>query len=319
MTNTAISGVTTPYAFASLMDILLNTRLAADAVGATKMDRPEWTSVNPINGETYITCTENLDRGNIGSSGNSNTNPAADAANPRCWLDNKGTAVQKGNVNGHIRRMRETGDDATAATFNWDSFLFGAQAKADTGLDDTSYQANVALSGLSEFNDLSKPDGCWFSRASGILWIETDDNTYTDVANCMLLAAIPGKVGDGGPVTVVNKANGSPNITVTADVSVATRMRKKLEDAKFKRFLSASKGAEVTSFAESPDGKALFINIQHPGENTSTANIGDSSKFESSWPGNGKGAAAYGAGGATARPRSATVMITKNDGGIVGL
>ena len=290
MTNTAISGVTTPYAFASLMDILLNTRLAADAVGATKMDRPEWTSVNPINGETYITCTENLDRGNIGSSGNSNTNPAADAANPRCWLDNKGTAVQKGNVNGHIRRMRETGDDATAATFNWDSFLFGAQAKADTGLDDTSYQANVALSGLSEFNDLSKPDGCWFSRASGILWIETDDNTYTDVANCMLLAAIPGKVGDGGPVTVVNKANGSPNITVTADVSVATRMRKKLEDAKFKRFLSASKGAEVTSFAESPDGKALFINIQHPGENTSTANIGDSRKFESSWPGNGSSA-----------------------------
>ena len=42
--------------------------------------------------------------------------------------------------------------------------------------------------------------------------------------------------------------------------------------------------------------------------------------FESNWPGNGSGIAApYGAGGASARPRSATVMITKNDGGIIGL
>ncbi|MEP6825371.1 MAG: hypothetical protein ABI919_11205, partial [Ramlibacter sp.] len=68
------------------------------------------------------------------------------------------------------------------------------------------------------------------------------------------------------------------------------------------------------------DGKALFINIQHPGENTTAANIGDPPKFESHWPGNGAGiAATYGPGGAGARPRSATVMITKNDGGIIGL
>jgi uncharacterized protein len=29
--------------------------------------------------------------------------------------------------------------------------------------------------------------------------------------------------------------------------------------------------------------------------------------------------AAYGAGGASARPRSATIVITKNDGGVIGL
>ena len=54
-------------------------------------------------------------------------------------------------------------------------------------------------------------------------------------------------------------------------------------------------------------------------ENTAIANIANPAAFESHWPGNGGGVAAYGPGGAAARPRSATVMITKNDGGVVGL
>ncbi len=308
------------YAFADQADVVVNARLAADAQGATKMDRPEWTAVNPRNGEVYITCTENPDRGNTGTSGNNQPNPGVDAANPRYWLDNKGTTAQKGNINGHIMRIRETGDSADAATFNWDIFLFASQAKADAGLDDANYQKNVNLSGLTENNDLSKPDGCWFSPTSGILWIETDDNTYTDVTNCMLLAAVPGSHGDGGAVEVVNKASGSPNAAITADVAVTTRMGRKMTDATFKRFLVAPKGAEVTGLTESPDGRALFVNIQHPGENTPVANLGTPTAYESNWPGNGAGiAAAYGAGGATARPRSSTVMITKNDGGVIGL
>ena len=46
----------------------------------------------------------------------------------------------------------------------------------------------------------------------------------------------------------------------------------------------------------------------------SAANVADPSKYLSHWPGN----TGYGAGGATARPRSATVVITKDDGGRVG-
>ena len=91
-----------------------------------------------------------------------------------------------------------------------------------------------------------------------------------------------------------------------------------MTDTTFKRFLVAPLGAEVTGITESPDGTALFVNIQHPGENTSAAGF-TSRIFESNWPGNGAGTAAYGPGGASARPRSATVMITKNDGGIIGL
>ncbi len=316
------------YQFASLADICVNTRLAADAAKATRMDRPEWTAVNPKNGEVYITLTENPDRGNTTAvSGNNFLNPDVDPANPRYWLDSKGISsqnaaaipAQRGNVNGHIMRIREDADDAGAVSFKWDIFLFGAQAKADSGLDDLNYQANVNLSGLSDINDLSKPDGCWFSKASGILWIETDDNTYTDVTNAMLLAAVPGVQGDGGAITVVDKIDGSPNRAVTADKTVQTFMGKKMTDVTFKRFLTAPTGAEVTGVAESPDGKALFVNIQHPGENTSAANF-TAGIFESNWPGNGMGiAAAYGPGGASARPRSSTLMITKNDGGIIGL
>ncbi|MEO6362939.1 MAG: alkaline phosphatase PhoX [Caldimonas sp.] len=327
--NAAVAGYA-GYAFADIADVLTNARIAADAAGATKMDRPEWTAVNPANGEVYITMTENPDRGNLGNSSNNNPNPPLDAANPRYWLDRKtqtnGTVSnQKGNVNGHVVRLRETGDDAAAVAFAWDIFLFGAQAHADAGLDDVNYQKNVNLSGLSDFNDLSKPDGCWFSQASGILWIETDDNTYTDVTNCMLLAALPGTLGDGAAVTIDNLASGSPDATVVTTTTVTTKMGKKLGDANFKRFLTAPKGAEVTGLAESPDGKALFVNIQHPGENTGNATSAAGTAFpvgpfESSWPGNGRGiATSYGPGGATARPRSATVMITKNDGGVIGL
>lgn len=327
LSNPAISG-NAAYAFADLADVLVNARLAADAAGATKCDRPEWTAVNPLNGEIYVTMTENPDRGNVGTvSSNNVPNPDVEPAFPRYWLDNKGITAQnaapqvnKGDVNGQVMRIRETGNDASAGTFNWDIYLFGSQAKADAGLDDVNYQQNVNLSGLSDFNDLSKPDGCWFSRASGILWIETDDNAYYDVTNCMLLAAVPGQYGDGGKVEVVNQANGKPGKPGTAPVTVSTYAGKKMNDTIFKRFLTAPKGSEVTGLAESPDGKALFINIQHPGENTPAGSIGDPGKYESHWPGSGAGlVAAYGPGGASARPRSATVMITKDDGGIVGL
>jgi len=326
LSNAAISG-NTAYAFSDLADVLVNARLAADAAGATKCDRPEWTAVNPRNGEIYITMTENPDRGNVGSTSSNNVpNPDVDPAFPRYWLDNKGVSTQnasattlKGNVNGQVMRIRETDNAADATSFHWDIYLFASQAAADIGLDNVNYQANVNLSGLTAVNDLSKPDGCWFSKASGILWIETDDNAYTDVTNCMLLAAVPGSYGDGGPVTVTNQANGKPGTAGTGPVSVNTFAGKKMNDTIFKRFLTAPLGSEVTGLAESPDGKALFINIQHPGENTATANIGDPSKYESHWPGNGAGVAAYGPGGSTARPRSATVMITKNDGGVIGL
>ena len=322
------------YQFADLADICVNTRLAGSAVGATRMDRPEWTAVNPFNGEIYITMTENPNRGNTGFSGNNVPNPGLDASNPRYYFDTKGASsqgaastAQRGNVNGHIVRIREDRDDPAALTFRWDIFLFGAQANADAGVDNANYQANVNLSGLTTANELSKPDGCWFSPTTGILYIQTDDNTMTDRCNAMLLAALPGRLGDGGPVDVVNKAAGSPDSAVRTagtDVTQRTFAGRKMSEFTLKRMFVAPMGAEITGLTETPDGRALFINVQHPGENTGRSGAVPSTvaitpttltgPWESNFPGN----TGYGPGGATARPRSATVVITRLDGGVIG-
>ncbi|HCA5141663.1 TPA: PhoX family phosphatase [Acinetobacter baumannii] len=265
----------TTYPFKSQADVITFARLAADSVGATKMDRPEWCTVNPLNGEIYVTLTNNSNRGK---------DYATDAANPRNYTDlYAGTKEQKGNVNGHIIRFKETDDKTTAETFKWDIYLFGAEA---------AMASNINLSGLTDNNDFSSPDGMWFDPR-GVLWIETDDGAYTDVTNCMMLAALPGQIGDGGTATT---SNGQQTITGA-----------KVTDATLRRFLVGPKQCEITGIAMTPDYKAIFINVQHPGEDSPSY-----AKPESNWPATQKDPS-----NKTARPRSATVVITRKDGGVI--
>ena len=275
------------YAFADQADVLVNARLAADAAGATKMDRPEWGAVHPKTGEIYFTLTN--------TNGTSRPLEKVNAANPRFYDDPKGIAAtpQKGNPNGHVIRFVELGNVATATSFKWDVYLFGARSTADA--------ANVNISGLTASNDLSSPDGAWFSYASpGLLWLQTDDSAYTDVTNCMLLAALPGAFGDGARRTIT-----STDGAITK--SVDTFVGKSQTDSTLRRFLVGPKQCELTGLAESPDGKSLFVNIQHPGEETAPT-FADPTSFGSHWP-----------DGGTARPRSATIVITRTDGGLIGL
>lgn len=265
----------TTYPFKSQADVVTFARLAADAVGATKMDRPEWCTVNPVNGEVYVTLTNNSNRGK---------DYATDAANPRNYTDlYNGTKEQKGNVNGHIIRFKETDDKTTAETFKWDIYLFGAEA---------SMASNINLSGLTDNNDLSSPDGMWFDPR-GVLWIQTDDGAYTDVTNCMMLAALPGQIGDGAPATTSNGQQ--------------TLVGAKVTDSTLRRFLVGPKQCEITGIAMTPDYKAIFINVQHPGEDSASY-----STPESNWPATQKDPS-----NKTARPRSATVVITRKDGGVI--
>lgn len=285
------SGPLTPgnatYAFADQADVLAHARLAGDALGATKMDRPEWTAVNPVSGEVYLTLTNNSTR-----------NPGnTDAANPRAYIDPPSSSVS--NRNGHIIRLREAGDSSEATSFAWDIYLFGAGSDLDAN--------NINLSALDGTNDFSSPDGLWFGRpsnASGlvtpVLWIQTDDSAYTDVTNCMMLAAMPGSVNDGTVKTITNTPAGG------SGVAQATRVGK-APGTLLRRFLVGPVESEITGVDSTPDGKTLFVNIQHPGELGNTGNI------TSNWPASQAGAAAG------VRPRSATVVITKNDGGIVAL
>ena len=259
------------YTFKDQADILVHARLAADAAGATKMDRPEWVAVNPKNGEVYVTLTNNSQRG---------TGHAIDAANPRQYSDDDDTTNRlRGNINGHIIRFRENGDDVTAKTFVWDIFLFGAESDSIEG---------VNLSGLTDANDFSSPDGMWFDQR-GVLWIQTDDGAYTDTTNCMMVAALPGAVGDGGIKTA--KAGAGTQNTPAGAI---------LDDSKLRRFLVGPAGCEITGVTMTPDYKAIFVNVQHPG---------------GAWPSNQ--AEHLISTGRGTRPRSATVVITRKDGGII--
>ncbi|HEX9719261.1 MAG TPA: PhoX family phosphatase [Ramlibacter sp.] len=285
------------YDFADQADVVVNARLAADAVGATKMDRPEWCAVHPVTGEVYYTLTNNSNRKVEPSS---SSQMAVDAANPRSYTDAPTATTSPGNVNGHIIRMKENAGESAATAFVWDVYLFGAQADADL--------ARVNLSALTADQDFSSPDGLWFSPKTGLCFIQTDDGAYTDVTNCMMLIGKPGAVGDGTTASLTyTKTDGST-------VTVQTRVGAKPTPATLRRFLVGPVDCEITGIAETPDGKAIFVNVQHPGEAISKANVADPAKYLSHWPGN----AGYGAGGAAARPRSATIVITRNDGGLIG-
>ncbi len=289
LNNPKIANYTT-YPFADEADVVINARIAADAVGATKMDRPEWGGVNPANGEVYITLTNN-----VSSSNGRGFKTPLDAANPRFYGDEKGSKTTQGNVNGHILRWRETASNSAALSFSWDVYLFGAQADAE---------ADVNLSNLTDENDFSSPDGLWFSEAvPGLLWIQTDDGYYTDRTNCMMLAAIPGAVGDGGTKMVTNKAVPTNS---NSDQTLQTYLGQPASPMVLRRFLVGPRDCEITGITESPDGKVLFVNIQHPGENSPS--VTDPSQFTSHWP-----------DGGNARPRSATVVITRNDGGKIAV
>ncbi len=84
--------------FSSQAEVLVYTRLAADILGATPMDRPEWTTVAP-NQDVYCTLTNNSRR------------TEADAANPLAP-----------NADGHIIRWRDTAFH-TGLRFTWDIFV----------------------------------------------------------------------------------------------------------------------------------------------------------------------------------------------------
>jgi len=165
----------------SLNDILINTRGAADAAGATMMDRPEWIDTFPKDLTAIATLTNNSRRGSAppsvnnpdGSTPAGSARPPVDAANPR--------AV---NNYGHIIRWYYR-QDWTEPTFGWDIFALCGDP------------ANPAH-GSTIFGDkYGSPDGIYVDP-SGLIWIQTDVSTstinagaYVGFGNNQMLAAHP--------------------------------------------------------------------------------------------------------------------------------
>ncbi len=267
-----------------LAKILVKTRMAADAMGATMMDRPEWTGARPrILGfdevEVYCTLTNNNRRGTTtaasnlpdGSTAAGSARPPVDAANPR-----------EDNVYGHIIRWRESGKSVLATGFTWDLFVqAGDNATAKVAKPTNNYKGNI-VDTPNGSADYGAPDGLWFDDF-GRLWVQTD------------------QVGDGSG----DWLNIGSNTMVCADPN----------SGETRRFLTSPNKCEVTGVTMTPDGKTMWVGIQHPGEDSLAANP---TQF-SNWP---QGQWAVASDGVTAlppgRPRSSLVVITKDDGGVIG-
>jgi len=130
--------------FRSQADVLVNARAAADFVGATRLDRPEWTAVDAFNRNVYLTCTNNSSRGVA-------ANQPLDAANPRMR-----------NPDGHVIGWKERGGDYAATHFDWHILFFGGPAQetiAKLGASDSTYRGDLryaaqAFPGIAETPDL---------------------------------------------------------------------------------------------------------------------------------------------------------------------
>lgn len=277
------NGLTAENGFADQAEILIRTRQAADRAGATMMDRPEWIASHPRTREVYMTLTNNSRRGNTPASSNkvdgtstaASANPAVDAANPR-----------PDNDFGHIIRWRENGGLVEATAFQWDIFAqCGDKATAKTlGASYTPGEfggQTVGYQGDINGDDYGAPDGLWFDR-DGRLWIQTDQvgNASGDWVNI------------GG------------NVMMCADVYTGQT----------RRFLTSPRNCEVTGGVTTPNGRTMFVGIQHPGEDW---NI--SFTDNSTWPDSGINGPTTSSGRpAVYKPRSAVVVITKDDDGVIG-
>ncbi|MDP3690585.1 PhoX family phosphatase [Bradyrhizobium sp.] len=121
------------------------------------------------------------------------------------------------------------------------------------------------------------PDGLW-TDARGVLWIQTDMSTSA--------------MGKGDLARMGN------NMMLAADPATG----------EIRRFLTGPSGCEITGATATPDGRTMFINIQHPGESPSERSDPANPGKYSTWPDKKPGG----------RPRSATVVIRKLDGGVIG-
>ncbi|HSQ73061.1 MAG TPA: PhoX family phosphatase [Rubrivivax sp.] len=240
--------LTSDRGFADPGEVLIKARQASDALGGTRMDRPEWLAIDAASGWVYCALTGNRDRG-------SGTHPGADAANPRA-----------GNTMGHVIRWQEEGD-FSGERFRWNHLLLAGDAANERA------EARGDVKG----DAFACPDTLAFD-ARGVLWIGTDVGS--------------GRLNQGEMARLGN------NQLLACDPA----------HGEVRRFLVGPAGCEIAGCSFTPDGTTMFVNVQHPGEAPGARNDPAVPNRFSNWPDfQPRG-----------RPRSATVAVRRNDGGVIG-
>lgn len=234
--------------FADQGEVLIKARQASDLLGATKMDRPEWLTIDTEQRWVYCTLTNNTDRGRPNL-------PPVDAANPRA-----------NNTMGHIIRWQDDGD-FDGQTMVWNHLLLAGDPANERPQARGNIQGDI----------LACPDGLRWGP-NGLLWIETDAHAtqmyqgeFARIGNNQLLACNP-RTGE------------------------------------VRRFLTGPTNCEITGLSFTPDGRHMFISVQHPGETPTDRSDPAQPRRYSNWPD-------YRPDG---RPRSANVVISRSDGGVIG-
>jgi secreted PhoX family phosphatase len=240
--------LTAASGFADQGAVVIMARQASDALGGTKMDRPEWLAIDPKSAWVYCALTNNSSRG-------TEQGIPVDAANPRA-----------NNTMGHIIRWKEDGD-FDGESFRWNHLLLAG--------DPANQRAEAR--GNIKGDAFACPDGLAFD-ARGVLWIATD-------------------VGPGALNKGEMQALGNNQLLACNPASGEVR-----------RFMSGPVNCEVTGSSFTPDGTTLFVNIQHPGESPGERGSPEEPRRHSNWPDHRP----------NGRPRSATVVIRRKDGGVIG-
>ena len=218
-------------------DVMIQTRRAADLLGATPMDAPEGFVSDPQSGVLYLALTQNRDRGADQLS----------AANPRA-----------NNEFGHLLRLNAPGDDSpdfATQRFAWSVMLLCGEDGPGSGFHSETRPD-------SRFTD---PDNLAVDGA-GRLWV------CTDAGN-----------GERDALYVVETRGSWKNLS--------------------RRFYLPPLESECCSPTFTPDGRTMFLSVQHPGEEA--ANV-DSSVTR--WPARKAGEP----------PRPSVIAIRRDDDGIIG-